>query len=724
MANVPTSNLTALYNNTTPSTTADPAAMDNAIIDIVSTINGNSDNVNALISAGTLSRLGIINVKDYNASGLATTATGSITSGTKILTLTATPDFVAGQGINLQGAIEVASLLVTAAATVSSNVTVTLNGVAFLVAVLNGDTTSGVATKIRAATYAGWTTGGTGDTVTFTSTTSGVKTDATYSAGTTGATATMTTTTQGTADQISTVSSVQGLVVNIADNSTRTITAGTIKHDDTVACQAALSLGGYIVFPNGTYNISDCTSKKGLKPVSNSIIMGCGNTIIKLAASVCNGFSNYIDDFTTPGFLTLSNVRIENLIFDGDYNNIADPGLSIANGDNYGFGVYIVRATNIQVVNCRFYRHWYGGANLFVVDRPHYEDNYFEDCCNNTNFFAANYAAFGADSGTHSKIINNHVYNCAAGFRAAGNLANAAVTASESWEFSGNLFDGTYDGIQMYLGMWQDINVHHNKFLNVGYRAIAISGGGSAYSRDSSVKKIVIDHNIILSNDTFPSSQGIIYAQSVDSIDITNNTIEVTTNSASSDIIVCSSEYNGSIEVYPYQCVIQGNKIKCGNIRYVMNLQGTFIISDNIVNAGAVTYVVWGNSNTTHTLHHNKFTITSGSNLILTGITALSSSLSANWTDYDAATQTASGYYNDNGTVYLRGLIKKSIAVVPNETIFNLPTGSRPLKIAWFVVATDTGIGVVRVNNNGSVWAISGGNGYFSLDGIYFRTDI
>lgn len=196
-----------------------------------------------LISAGTLSKLGIINVKDYNASGLATTAVGSITTGTKILTLTTTPDFVTGQGINLQGAFEVASLQVTGAATSSANCTVTLNGVAFTVALTSGNTAIQCATAIRAAIFTGWTAGGTAgtDTVTFTSNTTGTKTDATYSAGTTGATGTMTTTTQGTADQISTVSSVSGLVVNIADNSTRTIAAGTILHDDTVAIQAAVT---------------------------------------------------------------------------------------------------------------------------------------------------------------------------------------------------------------------------------------------------------------------------------------------------------------------------------------------------------------------------------------------------------------------------------------------------------------------------------------------------
>jgi lysophospholipase L1-like esterase len=97
------------------------------------------------------------------------------------------------------GVAEVASLLVTAVPTVAGNVTINLNGVPITVALDPAvqTTTDLVAAAIRAATFTGWTTGGTGSTVTFTATAVGTKTDATFSAGTTGATGTMTTTTQG-----------------------------------------------------------------------------------------------------------------------------------------------------------------------------------------------------------------------------------------------------------------------------------------------------------------------------------------------------------------------------------------------------------------------------------------------------------------------------------------------------------------------------------------------
>ena len=98
------------------------------------------------------------------------------------------------------GTAEVDTLTVTAIPTVASNITVTLNGVAKTVALLTTDnTTTLVATKIRAATYTGWTTGGTAEVVTFTKTTVGVNTTPTFSGGTTGCTATIVATTAGVA---------------------------------------------------------------------------------------------------------------------------------------------------------------------------------------------------------------------------------------------------------------------------------------------------------------------------------------------------------------------------------------------------------------------------------------------------------------------------------------------------------------------------------------------
>ncbi len=114
--------------------------------------------------------------------------------------VTTTLDGVATDTAIIGGTAEVSSLDVTAIPTIAGNITITLDGLATTVAVdpATDTTTDLVATKIRSATYAGWTTGGTASNVTFTATTVGVKTDASFSdTDATGVTATVSTTVQG-----------------------------------------------------------------------------------------------------------------------------------------------------------------------------------------------------------------------------------------------------------------------------------------------------------------------------------------------------------------------------------------------------------------------------------------------------------------------------------------------------------------------------------------------
>jgi phage tail sheath gpL-like len=96
---------------------------------------------------------------------------------------------------------EVASLKITAAATTAGDITVSLDGVAKIVAVEAAATAVQIADLIRATAFVGWTVSGAigTDTVTFTATAPGDKADAVYTPGTTGALGTMTTTIQGTA---------------------------------------------------------------------------------------------------------------------------------------------------------------------------------------------------------------------------------------------------------------------------------------------------------------------------------------------------------------------------------------------------------------------------------------------------------------------------------------------------------------------------------------------
>lgn len=92
---------------------------------------------------------------------------------------------------------EVIKLTITAAATATEKVTITLNGTSYPVAIATGDTTSAIATKIGAVAYAGYTTSVATNVVTFTATDNSPRIVPSYTPGDTGAAGTISVTTVG-----------------------------------------------------------------------------------------------------------------------------------------------------------------------------------------------------------------------------------------------------------------------------------------------------------------------------------------------------------------------------------------------------------------------------------------------------------------------------------------------------------------------------------------------
>lgn len=93
---------------------------------------------------------------------------------------------------------EISTVTFTSGATASGNIQIFLDGIGYVVSVLNTDNTASlVAAKVRAASFNGWTVTGSGANAIFTSNTAVSRGDTWYSAGTTGATATVNTNTQG-----------------------------------------------------------------------------------------------------------------------------------------------------------------------------------------------------------------------------------------------------------------------------------------------------------------------------------------------------------------------------------------------------------------------------------------------------------------------------------------------------------------------------------------------
>lgn len=93
--------------------------------------------------------------------------------------------------------VEITTLAVTAGASSNGDITITLGGIPFTIAVVSGDTTSVVAGKIRSTVFTGWTVLGSSTSAVFTKDVYGYVATATFSGGTTGVTATVTATQKG-----------------------------------------------------------------------------------------------------------------------------------------------------------------------------------------------------------------------------------------------------------------------------------------------------------------------------------------------------------------------------------------------------------------------------------------------------------------------------------------------------------------------------------------------
>ncbi len=111
------------------------------------------------------------------------------------------------------GVKEVDTLTIAKGATASGNVTVTLDGTAVNIAVLDTDTTaSAIATKIAAGTYTGWTAVAEGAVVTFTAAAVGDKTAPIFGAAATGVEGAIAVTVAGTDADGTALTDVNGLI--------------------------------------------------------------------------------------------------------------------------------------------------------------------------------------------------------------------------------------------------------------------------------------------------------------------------------------------------------------------------------------------------------------------------------------------------------------------------------------------------------------------------------
>jgi hypothetical protein len=93
----------------------------------------------------------------------------------------------------------------------------------------------------------------------------------------------------------------------------------------------------------------------------------------------------------------------------------------------------------------------------------------------------------------------------------------------------------------------------------------------------------------------------------------------------------------------------------------------------------------------------------------------------AGWSDYLVGTFGSTSFYKDRERVFLRGLVKKSSAVVSPDTIFTLPVGYRPSATVVFPIISNAALGRLDVLATGAVQVITGSNVWVAIYVFSFR---
>jgi hypothetical protein len=95
--------------------------------------------------------------------------------------------------------------------------------------------------------------------------------------------------------------------------------------------------------------------------------------------------------------------------------------------------------------------------------------------------------------------------------------------------------------------------------------------------------------------------------------------------------------------------------------------------------------------------------------------------LQNSWSDYGSSYAGAAYSKTSEGVVVLRGLIKRTGAVVGGEILFQLPAGYRPnLKQIYTTITNPNVASRIDVLSDGTVRVIGGQAGFLALDGIKF----
>ena len=267
----------------------------------------------------------------------------------------------------------------------------------------------------------------------------------------------------------------------------------------------------------GTYLIYDSTHWKGIIPRSNTIVVGSGDTVMKMMSRRCNIFSNmvwyFLDGGYQEGMSGIKNVVFSNIIFDGNASELGDPydgeGESPA-GDNFSYGIYLMKCENILIERCTFKNFVYGGHNLWACQKQKVVDSYYTAIGIYDAHFG-NYAAMGSDgnAGYPSGDVyygNNIVDNCGGGLRcnAGGNWGTTVENCNFTIE--NNSFKNCLGGLGLFMGNFTKIVISNNYFFNI-LRPLLIDPMAAA-GANAKLEGVYVENNVFESDDNLVLPSG------------------------------------------------------------------------------------------------------------------------------------------------------------------------------------------------------------------------
>ena len=366
--------------------------------------------------------------------------------------------------------------------------------------------------------------------------------------------------------------------------------------DDFLAINRAVAYilsigGGTIYYPAGTYRITRSIRLDNFNVVTNTyngqvlenvVHAGAGRdatTILADGFYACI-FSSFPEPFIpsgsvspspVPGNLMASNVVIQDMTLDCNYDNVVDGGAAYGanyqtsppavsgwpNGyvgpsywaaDNYQYPIYFYYAEGLQVTNCRVKNSWYNGIEIYASARVQINDNFVENCGDKANYLGY-YAGVQFDQRSNTiSCSDNIIQNCGNG---VVSVSGAGATSAVS-----------------------DVVVADNVFFNIG-------PGNGVYATDF-VQRWSVTGNVF---DTL-ENQGIVFANNQPvwpatdlpkDILIANNTIK--------EFNLANNVGTAGIRALGHNFVISGNEITQTNNGVTANTFG-IVVSDSGVTVG------------------------------------------------------------------------------------------------------------------------------------------